>query len=219
VRVRPLGAGDCEYLHDGVLVQPVNAVSSLAYVAAGAALVARSGRRGEGPRARGWLAAYGLAVAANGFGGVAYHGLGGRGGRWLHDAALLATLSVAVAAEVSEATGRELGGPQAAAASAAGAVLALSPGVSQAAQAGLGVGAVAADAVAGLAAHDHRARRRAPLVALWAVAAGLHIASRTGGPLCRPGSRLQGHAAWHGLSALALWWWGRQAADVAASRI
>jgi hypothetical protein len=196
----------------------MNALSSLAYVAAGAALVARARSRPEGgahPAPR-WLAAYGLATAANGLGGLAYHGPGGRAGRWLHDAALLATLGVAVAAEVAEASGRQLDSRQAAAASAVGAALAVAPAVSQAAQAGLGVGAVAADVAAGLAAHDHRARRRAPLAALWVVAGGLHVASRTGGPLCRPDSRLQGHAAWHALSALALWWWGRTATDPAA---
>jgi hypothetical protein len=196
-----------------VLTQPVNALSSLVYLAAGAALVARAWRpagagAGRAPR---WLAAFGIATAANGLGGLAYHGPGGRAGRWLHDAALLATLGVALAAEAGEAAGRELDGRGAAAASAASAALALSPAVSQAAQAGLGVGAVAADAVAGLAARDGRARRRAPLAALWAAAGGLHIASRTGAPLCRPHSRLQGHAAWHALSALALWWWGRSA--------
>ncbi len=222
MRARPLGAGDCECIHDGPLTQPVNALSSLAYVAAGAALVARARRRptgrggGRSPR---WLAAFGLATAANGLGGLAYHGPGGRAGRWMHDAALLATLGIALAAEVGEAAGRDLDSRGATAASAGGAALALSPAVSQAAQAALGVGAVAADAVAGLAAHDHRARRRAPLAALWVVAGGLHVASRTGGPLCRPGSRFQGHAAWHTLSALALWWWGRSAGDPAGSRI
>lgn len=30
-------------------------------------------------------------------------------------------------------------------------------------------------------------------------------------PLCRPDSLLQGHAAWHVLTAAMLWWWGREA--------
>jgi hypothetical protein len=90
--------------------------------------------------------------------------------------------------------------------------------VSRAAQAALGVGAVAADAAAGIAAGDGRGRRRGPLAALWVGAAGVHVASRTGGPLCRPDSRLQGHAAWHALSALALWWWGRSAAGRSGGR-
>ena len=31
-----LGAGDCERLHDGLIAQPVNTASALAYVAVGA---------------------------------------------------------------------------------------------------------------------------------------------------------------------------------------
>jgi hypothetical protein len=36
-----LGAGDCERLHDGLVAQPVNTASALAYVAVGAWLVGR----------------------------------------------------------------------------------------------------------------------------------------------------------------------------------
>ena len=33
----------------------------------------------------------------------------------------------------------------------------------------------------------------------------LHVLGRTGQPWCRPGSPLQAHAAWHVVSAAALW--------------
>lgn len=41
-------------------------------------------------------------------------------------------------------------------------------------------------------------------VCLLALAAVVHATSRTGGPLCRPDSWAQGHAAWHLLAAAAL---------------
>lgn len=47
----------------------------------------------------------------------------------------------------------------------------------------------------------------APL-ALMGLAAGVHALTRTGCRACRPQSMLQGHAAWHLLSAGALGWWG-----------
>jgi hypothetical protein len=218
---RPLGESDCECVHEGWLAQPVNALSSLAYAAAGTALLIRARRRppdggrppdGLGRSAPGstpgWLGIYGLATAANGVGGLAYHGPGGPLSRWLHDAALLATLGVVTTAEVGEATGTEIDRRHAAAAAAAGAALAVVPSVSRAAQVGLGLGAAAADVTAGMLGETRRPRH-VSLGLIWIAAAAVNAATRTGGPLCRPRSVLQGHAAWHALTALALWWWGR----------
>jgi hypothetical protein len=214
---RPLGESDCECIHEGWLAQPVNALSSLAYAAAGAALLIRARRRppdNPGRSSRGcdrapsWLGIYGLATAANGVGGLAYHGPGGPLSRWLHDAALLATLGVVTTAEVGEATGTEIDRRHAAAAAAAGAALAVVPSVSRAAQVGLGLGAAAADVTAGMLGETRRPRH-VSLGLIWIAAAAVNAATRTGGPLCRPRSVLQGHAAWHALTALALWWWGR----------
>ena len=44
-----LGAGDCERLGDGLIAQPVNTASALAYVAVGAWLAGRGLRPGAGP--------------------------------------------------------------------------------------------------------------------------------------------------------------------------
>ena len=210
---RPLGESDCECVHDGWLAQPVNALSSLAYVAAGAALVVEARRRrrrgdGDGDGQPGWLGVYGLATAANGLGGVAYHGPGGPVSRWLHDAALLATFGVMTTAEVGESAGIEVDRRHATAAAAAGAALAVVPSVSRAAQLGLGLGAAAGDVTAGVLGEGRR-HRRVSLGLIWIGAATINAATRTGAPLCRPNSVLQGHAAWHTLTALALWWWGR----------
>jgi hypothetical protein len=49
-------------------------------------------------------------------------------------------------------------------------------------------------------------RRGGALAAgLFAAGLALHVAGRTGRPLCRPDSLLQAHAGWHVLSAAALW--------------
>ena len=213
MRAHPLGESDCECVHEGWLAQPVNALSSMAYTAAGAALLIRARRRAQDGQdgrdaAPGWLGIYGLATAANGLGGLAYHGLGGPLSRWLHDAALLATLGVVTTAEVGEATGTDIDQRHAAAAAAAGAALAVVPSVSRAAQIGLGLGAAAADVTAG-ALGDSPHPRRVSLGLIWIGAGAVNAATRTGAPLCRPRSNLQGHAVWHALTALALWWWGR----------
>lgn len=67
------------------------------------------------------------------------------------------------------------------------------------------VGLYAAVAVALLEVWRRTAAGRPPWAAGGVVALGLLLwaTTRTGGPLCRPGSLLQGHAGWHGLAALA----------------
>jgi hypothetical protein len=139
-----LGASDCEALHAGWLGQPVNALSSLAYVLAGAYVL----RRG-GPRAPA------LALAAAGVGSLLYHGPMPWGAGLAHDGSM-----AAVAATIPLAWWRgRLGRPPPAA------------------------------------------------LVIGAVAVAVNLLTRTGAPLCRPGSLLQGHAAWHVLTAVALALW------------
>ena len=83
-----LGAGDCERLHGGLVAQPVNTASALAYVAVGAWLI---GRRRVG---------FGLAVAAAGIGSVDYHGPGSPAARLLHDGGLYAVAGLVAWHEV-----------------------------------------------------------------------------------------------------------------------
>ena len=80
---------DCERLSDGLLAQPVNAVSSLAYLAAGVAVAAPALRTASPRRAERLTCA--VVVAMDGVGGILFHG-GLPAGRALHDGALLATL-------------------------------------------------------------------------------------------------------------------------------
>ena len=99
----PLGAGDCERLHDGLIAQPVNTASALAYVAVGAWL---AGRRRP---------VFGLAVAAAGIGSVDYHGPGSPAARLLHDGGLYAVVGLVAwheaARRVGQARRAGTGGP------------------------------------------------------------------------------------------------------------
>jgi hypothetical protein len=88
-----LGAGDCERLHDGLIAQPVNTTSALAYVAVGAWLI---GRR---------QAAFGLAVAAAGIGSVDYHGPGSPAARLLHDGSLYLVVGMVAWHELARRVG------------------------------------------------------------------------------------------------------------------
>jgi hypothetical protein len=207
-----LGASDCERLRDGLVAQPVNTASALAYVLVGAWLAGRALPPGT-PLRRERLA-FGLAVAAAGVGSVDFHGPGSPAARWLHDAGLCAALSFVAVHDLAALGGARTRAVPAAAATAGagGALLALVPRVGGALTAGLGAllaGSEAALARGGLrAGWSPRSRTvyRAGLAALAAGAAAWTL-GRTGGPLCDPDSPLQGHAAWHLLSAAALAAW------------
>jgi hypothetical protein len=161
-----LGAGDCERLGEGLIAQPVNTASALAYVAVGAWLVGR-GRRSDRPGS----VAFGLAVAAAGVGSVDFHGPGSPAARLLHDGGLYAVVGLVAWHEVARRV-RRARSPV--------------PWVGWTPR-----------------------RRRAWRAALAATAAGAACwwLGRTASPLCDPDSLLQGHAAWHLLSATALACW------------
>jgi hypothetical protein len=110
-----LGAGDCERLHDGLIAQPVNTASALAYVAVGAWLVGRglrSGAAGRPSQGRPATVAFGVAVAAAGIGSVDYHGPGSPAARLLHDGGLYAVVGLVVWHEVTRRVGRTRAEPR-----------------------------------------------------------------------------------------------------------
>jgi hypothetical protein len=88
---------DCERIRPGLLAQPVNAVSSLAYCAVGAWVWHRS----QPQPTAGWRIVAAASVAV-GLGSAAYHGPGGRGSRILHDTSNVA-LAIAIAAKLLSA--------------------------------------------------------------------------------------------------------------------
>lgn len=143
--VLALGASDCEALRDGWLGQPVNAVTSVAYVTACLHVLRRGGPSGPG-----------AALGVVGVGSVLYHGPMPAGTELAHDGSI-AVLLVAVAVAMWRRG--------------------LPP------------------------------RPPAAAVAALVVAIAVNLLTRTGAPLCRPSSVLQGHGAWHVLTAVgaALW--------------
>jgi hypothetical protein len=98
-----LGASDCERLRDGWLAQPVNAVTSLAYVVAGGVVGARAVRDGRVDRA---ALAYAACLGLVGLGSVAFHGPQPRGARLMHDAPVVGLVGLALGTPAS----RRLGG-------------------------------------------------------------------------------------------------------------
>jgi len=187
-----VAASDCERCREGLVTQPANTVSSLAYVAAGADLL----RRPEPDRAFAW------AVIAVGVGSVAYHGPGGVLGKWMHDSSLIAMFGLLALTDVTTADGREMPDAAVAGVVAAAAVMA-HPRTTDYVQGGVGALAVVAEA----RRHIRQASVREAAVSLPLMTTGLvmHILGRTDERWCRPGSLLQPHAAWHTLSAAALW--------------
>lgn len=205
--VEHVAASDCERCRPGLIAQPVNTVSSLAFVVSGAALL-RSGRRRDSSTpaetAVGWWA-----VGA-GLGSVAYHGPGTGFGRYLHDASLLGLLGSMAVADAGVVFGRRPPAAVVAAASAV-AVVAARPATSMAAQLGFGLTATAAEAArfaAAPASGAERWRRRLE-GAVAGAGAVAHLLGRTGGPWCDPSSVVQPHALWHGAMATAVWLRGR----------
>lgn len=78
-----LGDGDCEALHSGFFLQPVNTVTSLSFIAVGiwgASRITSLARSDRLP-----AAAYATIVALNGVGSVAYHGPQFPGAQTMHD--------------------------------------------------------------------------------------------------------------------------------------
>ena len=78
-----LGQSDCERIAEGLLAQPANALSSLAYAVVGSCLLVRAGRHHSR------LAAGGIALVAVGAGSVAYHGPQPSWAEAAHDGSIL----------------------------------------------------------------------------------------------------------------------------------
>lgn len=80
---RHVAEGDCERIRPGLVGQPANAASSLAFIAA--AVPIWRGATGSRAAWRGVAAA----LAFEGVGSVAYHGPGGKASKFVHDIGLL----------------------------------------------------------------------------------------------------------------------------------
>jgi len=206
-----LATADCERLGEGLLAQPVNGLSSLAFLVAAIWILAR--RRRGAPD----LVMFAAAVGSNSVGGVLLHGLQTPFARWIHDVAIVSVLAFVAVTEISRLRGRafpwslywgSLG--------ALGAVIVV-PAAVYPVYALLGV-AIGAAALAvfrrewsgGLSPLGPF--KLAAVVAL-VLAAGAFFVGRTGGPLCRPESAFQWHAVWHVLAAATMALYARGAFD------
>ncbi|PYG01874.1 hypothetical protein SAMN05216184_101339 [Georgenia satyanarayanai] len=187
----------CEPLADGLLQEPVAAVSSLAFVLAGMVIAVRH-RRPRRPLG------YPALVAGIGIGSFYQHGPDAAYSDLVHDLPLLATLAFVAADSAAALTGRPRlwwwwALP----------TLALVPLILAAPRAGdlAQVVVAALTVVLALARARAQTSARRPIgwaVSLLAVGGIVGTLSRAGGPLCVPGSLWQGHAVWHVLAAAAL---------------
>lgn len=203
-----LGASDCEQLRAGLVAQPVNAVSSLAYIVVGSAIISLSRRSGPW-RARSIV--FGACVVATGVGSVAYHGPQTPGSQLIHDVSIDLVLALVALHGLSLLVPR-LERELVAFAVFAVVLTAASLVVRELPAIVAGVLVVAVIAIEVLVyGRRLRARERRMLAAITIVmltAGVMFVLGRTGGPLCVATSTIQPHAAWHIATAfvVGLWW-------------
>ena len=200
----PLGAGDCEALGDGWLLQPVEAWSSLAYTVVGIILIFAARR--SAPPERAMRIAFGLLMAATGIGSFLYHGPQSSGAGFIHDVTFLVTLwfvalmDPAMSLRIRRRSAWLAFGVVAALIAV---VLLLAPTSTNA----LTAGAVVALVLSTVQMHrvgGINVRWYATALALLALSLVFNVLGRTEASTCDPESLLQFHALWHILSAGAL---------------
>ncbi|MFC0447338.1 hypothetical protein [Rhodococcus jostii] len=191
-------ANACELYRDaGFIGQPAAAVTSLAFVVAGLAVVAR---RPHGAP----TVTYGLLVVAVGAGSLVAHGPNPSWQAYAHDIPIATLLAYIAVDAASDRFGRRLSPgwwlvvP-----------LVMVPTVAAGSSASTIVQGMLAAVAAGLGLERARVRpqlRRTTIVAALLLASGAllgTVGDRTS--ICRPSSVLQGHALWHVLAAAGLW--------------
>ena len=199
----------CEVLQDGLLREPVAAVTSLAFVVA--AMVVLILERGAvarpeatGGRSRTSLLTYVALVAGVGIGSLVQHGPDPAWSDPAHDLPLLATVAFVGADAAAALTGRRRAWWWWALPTLALMPLVVAfPRPGDLAQVAVAVVAVTLTLARAWAFPEVR-RRIGWAVALLATGGVLGTLSRADGPLCDPTSLWQGHAVWHVLAAVAL---------------
>jgi hypothetical protein len=207
-----LPVADCEALHDGLVRQPANAYSSLAFLAVGLWILFRAVRLHAGARAE--LAAFGVGIAGVGVGSFVLHGPAPGWALWFHDLTGLAVLLLVVILDLGLLLGwsfrRRLllfaaGLVPLALLLAALPTSTVSIAYVLAPTAGIVEVAVIRAGLRPGPSLDRSVRDVAWLVAAvaLALAGGVFLLGRSGSPLCHPDSLLQLHAVWHVLVAVA----------------
>ena len=208
-----IGESDCEEFHEGLLAQPVNALTSFAYSVVGVVVIVLALRW---DRWRGRTIIYGLCLVGTGLGSVVFHGPQWEGSRFLHDFPIVLVILLIALHDLSLIVPRFDRVPRAflLLGSLLTAVSALLPGAASVVTGVLAVAAVVAEIVV-YRRHLRRGgtsrqrRLSAAIIGVAAVAGGFYLLGRTGSPACDADSELQFHGLWHVVSATAfgLWWW------------
>jgi hypothetical protein len=186
---------DCEVLRDGFLGQPVNALTSLAFVVVGMVLL----------RSRPVL---GVLACLVGVGSFLFHGPMPAWAEWAHDVSLT-LLAIGLVLEQR---------PRLVALSAVVLGAGLAVFLEAAELVTLTIAAVAA-AVLTTRIMPNPSRSQRAAIGLLAAGALIALLSRTGGPLCAPSSVVLGHGIWHLMGAAALWVWARSEEYAAAEGV
>jgi hypothetical protein len=193
---------DCEALGSSWLLQPVNAWSSLVFVAAGFVVVLAGHRNPRTTFVRIW---FGVVLALVGLGSFAFHGPGGQPAGWAHDVSLTALFLLVLAVEagaVRRWAPRLVAGGWLVALGMLAVLEAGVPDLADPLNAVLVVPAVGMVLWRVQGTRSPKADRGAAGgLALLTVGAVVMLLSRSGGPLCTPNSLWQGHALWHILAA------------------
>lgn len=199
-----LGAGDCETIGDGTLVQPINAVTSLSYSIVGVVLIALALSH-EGERRRITIT-FGSLLVLTGLGSFLYHGPQTPFAHFAHDVSFLAAiwfLALLNLIGASLLSRRGFGLAFTLALVLLAAALLIWPQSTNAHTAIAIAVLVISDVVRRRSAGFSRGWHTAALVT-FVVSLIVNAMGRTGAPTCDPGSVLQLHGLWHVLSSVAL---------------
>lgn len=188
---------DCEALAGEFIGQPVNTITTLAFVVVGAIVIARRPDR----RWVGW------GLIATGFGSFLFHGPMPPAAEWTHDVTLAWLIALVGASDEPFEGLSRLPGL---------ALLAVAFWLFPTAADPLAVG-LTVIAVILILRRDRTSSALFPLLLL-GVAAVLGRLGATGGPLCDPDSLFQAHGVWHMASAVAVGWWALASETTAPTR-
>ncbi len=189
-------AADCESIGGGLLRQPVNSITTLAFVAAGIWIMTRR------PDRR-WV---GIAVMATGIGSLLFHGPMPDGAEWAHDVTLAWLLLVVAGTGTRWEKTTHVPGLL-----VLGGLFALLPAIADPVAVVITVIAVVVRIRLDRSSHTWGA------LSLLAASAIVGRLGATGWPLCDPSSILQTHGLWHLTAAAAVVWWATGADSYSSS--
>ena len=209
-----IGESDCEELGDGLLAQPVNALTSGTYALIGVWLVVRAWR---GPRQTRWLQiVYAVTLMVVGIGSIAFHGPQPGWAKLVHDAPIATALVFVLLYDIQLLAGWK---PWVTLTTYGVLVLVVFAGFELDSTVGIVVtGVVVLGAIVAEVLVIRRGLRvRPPWMATWrwyaimagvlAVAGLANVLGRSDAPLCDADSVLQLHGLWHILTALVFGLW------------